>query len=113
VSFAKGCYPGQEIVARTRYLGKLKRNPVLVEVDGLIPDVVGESCTVFSEAKNLEAVVVEALALEPEDGNAAGTHGAKTLVLIVAPMEETADIDAVEVVGRTWTARRLRPERAA
>jgi len=25
VSFTKGCYPGQEIVARTRYLGKLKR----------------------------------------------------------------------------------------
>jgi hypothetical protein len=25
VSFEKGCYPGQEIVARTRYLGDLKR----------------------------------------------------------------------------------------
>jgi len=25
VSFSKGCYPGQEIVARTQYLGKLKR----------------------------------------------------------------------------------------
>ena len=25
ISFSKGCYPGQEIVARTHYLGKLKR----------------------------------------------------------------------------------------
>lgn len=25
VSFKKGCYPGQEIIARTQYLGKLKR----------------------------------------------------------------------------------------
>ena len=25
VSFNKGCYPGQEIVARTQYLGKLKK----------------------------------------------------------------------------------------
>jgi folate-binding protein YgfZ len=25
VSFTKGCYPGQEIVARTQYLGKVKR----------------------------------------------------------------------------------------
>ena len=25
VDFKKGCYPGQEIVARTQYLGKLKR----------------------------------------------------------------------------------------
>ena len=26
VSFSKGCYPGQEIVARTQYLGKVKRH---------------------------------------------------------------------------------------
>jgi hypothetical protein len=26
VSFRKGCYPGQEIVARTQYLGKVKRH---------------------------------------------------------------------------------------
>jgi hypothetical protein len=26
VSFTKGCYPGQEIVARTRYLGTVKRH---------------------------------------------------------------------------------------
>lgn len=30
VSFKKGCYPGQEIVARTHYLGKLKRRMVRV-----------------------------------------------------------------------------------
>jgi folate-binding protein YgfZ len=29
VSFKKGCYPGQEIVARTQYLGKVKRRMVL------------------------------------------------------------------------------------
>jgi folate-binding protein YgfZ len=29
VSFHKGCYPGQEIVARTQYLGKLKRRMYL------------------------------------------------------------------------------------
>ena len=28
VSFSKGCYPGQEIVARARYLGKVKRGPL-------------------------------------------------------------------------------------
>lgn len=32
VSFDKGCYPGQEIVARTRYLGKLKRRMFLANV---------------------------------------------------------------------------------
>ncbi len=33
VSFSKGCYPGQEIVARTQYLGKLKRRMSLVHID--------------------------------------------------------------------------------
>jgi folate-binding protein YgfZ len=32
VSFDKGCYPGQEIVARTKYLGKLKRRMYLANV---------------------------------------------------------------------------------
>ncbi|MBI5658119.1 MAG: folate-binding protein YgfZ [Nitrosomonadales bacterium] len=34
VSFKKGCYPGQEIVARTQYLGKLKRRMFLAHMDG-------------------------------------------------------------------------------
>jgi hypothetical protein len=34
VSFQKGCYPGQEIVARTQYLGKLKRRMYLAHVGG-------------------------------------------------------------------------------
>ncbi len=33
VSFKKGCYPGQEIVARTQYLGKLKRRMYLAELE--------------------------------------------------------------------------------
>jgi folate-binding protein YgfZ len=33
VNFKKGCYPGQEIVARSQYLGKLKRRTALATVD--------------------------------------------------------------------------------
>jgi folate-binding protein YgfZ len=33
VNFKKGCYPGQEIVARSQYLGKLKRRTVLASLD--------------------------------------------------------------------------------
>lgn len=33
VSFKKGCYPGQEVVARMHYLGKLKRRMYLAHVD--------------------------------------------------------------------------------
>ena len=33
VDFKKGCYPGQEIVARSQYLGKLKRRMNVADVD--------------------------------------------------------------------------------
>ncbi len=33
VNFKKGCYPGQEIVARSQYLGKLKRRMMLASVE--------------------------------------------------------------------------------
>lgn len=37
ISFTKGCYPGQEIVARTRYLGKLKKRMFLIHGEGDVP----------------------------------------------------------------------------
>jgi folate-binding protein YgfZ len=37
VSFTKGCYPGQEIVARTQYLGKVKRRTYRARVAVAVP----------------------------------------------------------------------------
>jgi folate-binding protein YgfZ len=37
ISFNKGCYTGQEIIARTHYLGKAKREMFLAECNSLIP----------------------------------------------------------------------------
>jgi folate-binding Fe-S cluster repair protein YgfZ len=37
VSFSKGCYPGQEIVARTQYLGKVKRRMYRAKLDTALP----------------------------------------------------------------------------
>jgi tRNA-modifying protein YgfZ len=37
VSFQKGCYPGQEVVARTHYLGKIKRRMYRARLDGALP----------------------------------------------------------------------------
>lgn len=37
VSFTKGCYPGQEVVARSHYLGKLKRRMFAGHVQGEPP----------------------------------------------------------------------------
>jgi len=41
VSFKKGCYPGQEIVARTQYLGKVKRRMYRAHLDAdQLPEIV-------------------------------------------------------------------------
>lgn len=113
VSFAKGCYPGQEVVARTRYLGQVKRKPVLVEVEGRVPGDAGEPCTVVSAGESVEGVLVEALAVETTDGQASAARGPTTLALIVAPLADTAGVSAVEAAGSTWPARRLKPVTAA
>jgi len=42
ISFSKGCYPGQEIVARTQYLGKLKRRMYRAHIDGSIEPQPGD-----------------------------------------------------------------------
>lgn len=41
INFKKGCYTGQEIVARTHYLGKVKRRTYLAHVACAIAPVVG------------------------------------------------------------------------
>jgi tRNA-modifying protein YgfZ len=43
ISFDKGCYTGQEIVARTRYLGKLKRRMYLAQIDTTGTPLPGEA----------------------------------------------------------------------
>lgn len=45
VNFKKGCYPGQEIVARSQYLGKLKRRMLLA---GVTAQSVAAGAEVFS-----------------------------------------------------------------
>jgi folate-binding protein YgfZ len=42
ISFQKGCYTGQEVVARTHYLGKLKRRMYLARVDSPNPPRPGD-----------------------------------------------------------------------
>ncbi len=43
VNFKKGCYPGQEIVARTHYRGGLKRRMAMAHVDGAESPKPGDS----------------------------------------------------------------------
>lgn len=67
VSFSKGCYPGQEIVARMHYLGKLKERMLRAHVDAAPP---APGTRLYSRAFGAQAagMVVNA-APAPEGGS--------------------------------------------
>jgi len=60
VSFTKGCYPGQEIVARMHYLGKLKQRMVLAHVDSADLPVAGDKLYSAELAEQAAGTVVNA-----------------------------------------------------
>ncbi|APO94028.1 YgfZ/GcvT domain-containing protein [Xanthomonas vesicatoria] len=84
-SVKKGCYPGQEIVARTHFLGKAKRALQLLETEAAVQ--AGDSVEL--------------------DGAAIGTvvSVAGDLALAVLPLELT--VDASKLQAGTHAARRL------
>lgn len=63
INFKKGCYTGQEIVARTHYRGQVKRHLLRAALDGLPP--VAGSEIVDSEGKSV-GNVVDAVAVTAE-----------------------------------------------
>lgn len=67
VSFQKGCYPGQEIVARTQYLGKIKRRMYLANIQSLKPVVAGDELFSADMAEQSSGMVVNA-APSPDGG---------------------------------------------
>ncbi|MEX8511282.1 MAG: folate-binding protein YgfZ [Leptothrix ochracea] len=63
VDFKKGCYPGQEIVARTHYLGKVKRHAYVIEAES--PLHVGQPLFSSEDAAQPAGQIVR-LAADPE-----------------------------------------------
>jgi folate-binding protein YgfZ len=58
VNFKKGCYPGQEIVARMQYLGKNKRRMYFAHVDGeTVPQAGDELFSMEMEGQSCGIVV--------------------------------------------------------
>jgi tRNA-modifying protein YgfZ len=88
VSFKKGCYPGQEIVARTQYLGKIKRRmyratvaaPVTVGQDLYAPETGAQSCgNVVTAAQTADnswecLVVLQSSAFDAVNTGAGAVH---------------------------------------
>ena len=67
VSFKKGCYPGQEIVARTQYRGGLKRRMALVHLGGGERPQPGQSVYSAAFGEQAAGTIVNA-APAPEGG---------------------------------------------
>jgi folate-binding protein YgfZ len=80
VSFQKGCYPGQEIVARTQYLGKLKRRMYLAHLDGTQAPQAGDALYTPDMQGQASGMVV----------NAAPAPGGGFDLLAVAQIESLA-----------------------
>ena len=65
VSFRKGCYPGQEIVARVKYLGRAKQRLIAGTVCAQNPPVAGEEIHVSGHAPKKVGTVVDAVEMTP------------------------------------------------
>lgn len=78
VNFQKGCYPGQEIVARTKYLGKLKKRLYRIEIE--TADCVEIGADIYENGENQQSVGKIVLA-EP---SSAGSYHALAVLRISA-----------------------------
>ena len=86
VSFKKGCYPGQEVVARMQYLGKLKRQMYLAQIDSAIcPQPGDELKAKSSEANDGSGKVVDAVRL----------NGTSCLLLFIAQIDKAESNELV------------------
>jgi len=116
VSFNKGCYPGQEIVARARYLGKVKRGPVILELKGNAELQPGKECVLSGAGIRMEgtvldsvcpdgdvttAIVIASIAARPEASDAGTKED--------SPVENInpVSVDSLSVGERSWPARRI------
>ena len=66
INFKKGCYTGQEIVARTHYLGKVKRRTLLAHIDCTEEPQAGNSIQMAGQTEAIGEIVRAAPA--PEGG---------------------------------------------
>jgi len=67
VSFNKGCYPGQEVIARAQYLGMLKRRMYLANIQSEISPQPGEELFSRDVQGQASGMIVNAAA-SPEGG---------------------------------------------
>lgn len=88
VNFKKGCYPGQEIVARSQYLGKLKRRTMLATIDSAAAQA-GQEVFAAADPGQPCGMVVNAEALD--DG-----HALALVEMKLAAADDTVHLGAAD-----------------
>lgn len=84
INFKKGCFPGQEVVARLKYLGKNKRQMYRVAIDGVNLPAVGAK---IHDANGEEAGEILNSVLSPS-----GDHIEALAVLKIASTQQTLSL---------------------
>lgn len=84
ISFTKGCYTGQEIVARTHYLGKTKREMFLAEAD--TPSVPEPNASVIDNNGEAETIVGKVLSAFGH------RHKCTLLIVLQTPGSDSQDL---------------------
>jgi len=92
VNFSKGCYPGQEIVARTRYLGKVKRKPLIASVVGQVDIGAGSQVQLDYEEEAVGGILL--------DSAPAGNHN--TLMFIVTRGKDDATPSSITFEDQSY-----------
>ena len=92
VSFTKGCYPGQEIVARTYYLGRVKRKPLLTTIVGQAVIENGSRVQIQYETATVNGTLL--------DSAPAGTEN--TLLFIITRVEDEQKPVSIGHEGQTF-----------
>ena len=90
VNYRKGCYPGQEIVARTHYLGKVKRHPRLLCTSAMICPSPLEKIQVFSDEQAYDAIISDCG--HREDGG--------SCLFVITRMDPELDAGKIEYQGQ-------------
>jgi folate-binding protein YgfZ len=96
VSFSKGCYPGQEIIARAKHRGKVKRRPQrLLAESG--PIAAGSSVRLSAGGQSIAGTVVDSVAA----GTAEESSGNRHLIMAVSA-EPSGPVETLEHEGRSY-----------
>ncbi len=82
LNYRKGCYPGQEIVARMHYLGKLKQRPVLAHSTSATAPAPMDKVVLANGAEEVEAQVVDV-----------ATAGDRVQLILVARAQAPVNVD--------------------